>query len=309
MTNSNRSSGSLPKKRSNSERLTYNLLMWPGVILLFIFSIVPLFGLVIAFQNYIPAKGIAGSEWVGLDNFILIFSLPDSWRVLGNTLYIAIAKMSIGIVVPLIFAIMLNEVSSKRYKQVVQTVVYMPYFLSWVILGGIFLSMLSIDGVINRIIEMLGEEPVMFMADGKWARAIIILTDCWKNFGYGAIIYLAALTSIDLDLYEAAAIDGASRFRQILHVTVPALVPTVVLVATLNLGGVLNAGFDQIYNMYNPLVYDTIDIIDTFVYRMGLVDMQFSLGTAVGLFKSVVSFVLIVLSYVLAKKFTGYRIF
>ena len=297
------------KSKWNLEVFSYNLMLFPGICMLLLFAVVPMFGIVIAFQNYIPARGILGSEWVGFDNFELMFSLPDSWNVLKNTLVLAISKMIVGTIVPILFALMLNEVNLMRYKKFVQTAVYLPYFLSWVLLGGIFLSMLQLDGVVNHLIETCGGDPIMFMGSNKWAPVIMVVTDCWKNFGYGSIIYLAALSSVDGNLYEAAAIDGANRFKQILHVTLPAIVPTIVLVSTLNLGNVLNAGFDQIFNMYNPRIYESVDIIDTFVFRIGLVDLQFGLSTAVGLFKSVVSFILITLSYWLAKKFTGYRIF
>ena len=292
------------KKRLNTEVISYNLLMLPGMVLLLIFAVLPMIGIVIAFQHFIPAKGIFGSEWVGLENFRLIFNLPDSWIVLRNTLILAISKMVIGTV-----ALILNEIHCMPYKKFAQTAVYMPYFLSWVLLGSIFLSMLSTDGVINAVIRGFGGEPIMFMASNKWAPVIVVVTDCWKNFGYGSIIYLAALSGVNVNLYESAAMDGANRLKQIWHVTLPAIIPTIVLVATLSLGNVLNAGFDQIYNMYNPLVYESIDIIDTFVYRIGLVDMQYGLSTAVGLFKSVVSMVLIILSYWLARKWTAYRIF
>lgn len=297
------------KKQLNSEVISYNLLMTPGVILLLIFAVLPMVGVVIAFQYFIPAKGILGSEFVGWENFKLMFNLPDSWEVLGNTLTLAISKMVVGTVIPIIFALMLNEVVHDRLKKLIQTAVYLPYFLSWVLLGSIFLSMLSLDGVVNSIIKLFGGDPVMFMASNKWAPMILVITDSWKNFGYGSIIYLAALSGVDVNLYEAAALDGADRLRQIRHVTLPAIVPTIVLVSTLNLGNVLNAGFDQVFNMYNPIIYESVDIIDTFVYRIGLVDMNFGLSTAVGLFKSVVSFVLIILSYWLANRWTGYKIF
>lgn len=293
----------------NFEIATYNIMLIPAVILLFIFSIVPLFGLIIAFQNYIPAKGFFGSEWVGLDNFKFMFLIPDSMQIFYNTVLIAILKIIAGIIVPVFFALMLNEVRNKLTKKWVQTIVIMPFFLSWVILGNIFINMFSLDGLVNQVAQMFGADPVMFLGSNTWFRPILILTDTWKGFGYGAIIYLSALTSIDPTIYEAAEIDGASRWKQITRITLPLIVPTIILMLTLSLGNVLNAGFDQVFNMYNPLVYETGDIIDTYVYRMGLIDMQFSLSTAVGLMKSVISFVLISLSYWLAKKFTGYHIF
>ena len=299
------------KKRPRSplsDQNCYRLMLLPGIIML-LFAVVPMFGILIAFQNYVPAKGITGSEWVGLENFKTLLMLPDSFEVLRNTLVLAIAKMVLGTVVPVLFALMLNEVTQDKMKKFIQTSVYLPYFLSWVLLGSIFLSMLQLDGVVNYVIELFGGEPVMFMASNKWAPVIMVVTDVWKNFGYGSIIYLAALTNVDTNLYEAAALDGASRIQQVRHVTLPAIAPTIVLVSTLNLGNVLNAGFDQIFNMYNELIYESVDIIDTFVYRIGLVELNFSLSTAVGLLKSVVSFVLIALSYWLAKKWTGYKIF
>ncbi len=301
-----------PKKKNkywNSETMSYQVMLLPGILLLIIFIVIPLFGLVIAFQNYVPAKGLLDSEWVGLDNFEYMFLIPDSMQVFWNTIVIAIAKIIMGIIVPVIFALLLNEAKQVLFKKTVQTIVYMPYFLSWVILGSIFQTMFSLDGPINAIIQMFGGEPIMFLGSNEWFRTVIVLTDTWKNFGYGAIIYLAALLAIDLNLYEAAAIDGAGRFRQLINITLPSLVPTIILMTTLSLGNILNAGFDQIFNMYNAMVYETGDIIDTYVYRMGLIDLQYSLSTAVGLLKSVVSSVLIVLSYTLARKFAGYRIF
>lgn len=299
----------LPEAAHLSDRTLYRLMLLPGVVLLVIFAVIPMFGILIAFQNYVPAKGILGSEWVGLGNFRTLLMLPDSLEILRNTLGLAFAKMILGTIVPIAFALMLNEVTRDGLKKFVQTSVYLPYFLSWVLLGSIFLSMLQLDGVVNYVIRLFGGEPVMFMASNRWAPVIMVVTDVWKNFGYGSIIYLAALTNVDTNLYEAAALDGASRLQQMRHVTLPAIAPTIVLVSTLNLGNVLNAGFDQIFNMYNELIYESVDIIDTFVYRIGLVELNFSLSTAVGLLKSLVSFVLIVLSYVLAKKWTGYKIF
>ena len=297
------------KRRWNSEIASYNIMMIPGVIMLLIFSTLPQIGLVMAFQNYVPARGFFGSKFVGLNHFRYLLILPDIGQVTSNTVVIALWKIGLGIVVPVVFALLLNEVKNKTFKRTVQTITYMPYFLSWVILGGIFVSMFSLDGIVNMLVKALGGQPIMFMASNKWYRPIIIATDVWKTFGYGAIVYLAALTAIDMTLYEAAAIDGANRWKQLLHVTMPALVPTIILLMTLSMGNIFNAGFDQIFNTYNTLVYPTGDIIDTYIFRMGLVDMQFSLGSAVGLLKSVISFALIGLSYILARRFSGYRIF
>ena len=304
-----KSQGGHRRKKWNFEILSYHLMLLPGVILLLIFSVVPLFGIVIAFQNFIPAKGISGSKWVGLDNFKYMFLMPDSMQIFCNTLVIAVSKIVVGLVASVVFALLLNEVKNVLFKKAVQTIVYMPYFLSWVILGSVFTGMLSLDGVVNHFLQNINIEPIMFLGSNKWFRSVIVATDTWKNFGYGAIVYLAALLSIDPNLYEAAAIAGANRFKQLLHITLPALVPTIILMSVLSLGNVLNAGFDQIFNLYNPMVYRTGDIIDTFVYRMGLVDMQYSLSTAVGLLKSLISSVLIILSNYLARRFAGYHIF
>lgn len=289
-------------------QLYYHLMLFPGVLLLIIFSIVPMIGVVMAFQNYIPAKGILGSPWVGFDHFKYMFQIPDSKQIFFNTIIIAVSKIILGMIVPIVFALLLNEARVKWFKSSVQTIVYLPNFLSWVVLGTVMTMIFSYDGMINDLLAFFNIEPIMFLASNKWFRPILIGTDVWKGYGYGTIIYLAALTGINPALYESAAMDGANRFKQILHISIPGILPTIILLATLNLGSVLNAGFDQVFNMYNPIVYQTGDIIDTYVYRMGLVNMQFSFGTAVGLLKSVVSAILIVVSYKLADKYAGYRI-
>lgn len=284
-------------------------MMIPGMIFILLFNIIPMGGLIMAFQNFLPAKGFLASKWVGLDNFKFMFQLPDSRQIFINTLVIAIAKMILNLIVPLIFALMLNAIRCKLLKRTLQTVVYLPNFISWVILGSIICDIFSKTGVVNTVLGHLGIEPIIFMGSNVWFRPIVVLTDVWKGFGYNSIIFLAALTGIDPTLYEASAIDGATKSKQLWYITLPSIAPTVVLVGTLSLGNVLNAGFDQIFNLYNPLVYRTGDIIDTYVYRMGLQNAQFSLATAVGMMKSVISFVLIILSYKLAEKYANYRIF
>jgi putative aldouronate transport system permease protein len=287
----------------------YYLMLLPGMVWLVMFSIVPMFGIVMAFENYNPGEGIFGSEWVGLDNFNYMFQLNDSKTVIINTIIIAVGKIVFNLVIPLIFAILLNELTNLRYKKIVQTVVYLPHFLSWVIMATIVIGIFGYYGVANTFVQMFGGHPKLFMADASIFRQLVIGTDVWKEFGYNAIIYLAALTGVNLNLYEAAAIDGANRWQVIWNITLPALSTTVVLLGVLSLGNVLNAGFDQVYNLYNPLVYSTGDILDTWVYRLGLQNLQFSLATAAGLFKSVISFVLIVISYRLAYKYADYTVF
>jgi putative aldouronate transport system permease protein len=295
--------------RNKKHELYYNVMLFPALIFLFIFNILPMLGIVIAFQRFIPAKGVFGSPFVGLANFQKLFLFPDVGQVFYNTIYISIAKIILGLIVPVVFALLLNETRFRFFKRTVQTIVYLPYFLSWVVLAVMFSNIFSYTGIVNMLIGIFGVQPIMFMINNDAFRPIIILTDVWKNFGYSAIIYLAAITNIDPSIYEAADIDGANRYQRIAHVTLPSILSTIVLMATLSLGNVLNAGFDQIFVMSTPLVYRSSDIIDTYVYRMGLVKLQFSFATAVGLLKSVVSFVLIVLSYVLADKYAGYRIF
>ncbi|MCU6709669.1 ABC transporter permease subunit [Paenibacillus sp. J5C_2022] len=286
------------------------LMLIPGLIILFIYSYLPMIGIGIAFQRFIPAKGFFDSEWIGMSNFAYIVQLPDTFPVLWNTVIIAVLKMIAGLIVPLVVSLLLNEVSKSAFKRSVQTLIYLPHFLSWVILGGILVDLLSpSEGLVNQVIQALGGEAVFFLADNRWFRFIIILSDVWKEFGFSTIVYFAALTSINPTLYEAAAIDGASRWRQTWNVTLPGISPIIILLATLSLGNVLNAGFDQIFNLYSPIVYETGDVLDTMIYRMGLVDAQYGLATAMGLFKSVVSFILITISYWLAYRFANYRIF
>lgn len=295
--------------KNRREQLAYHVMVLPGLIMVAIFSIYPMIGIVMAFQKFIPAKGIWGSPWVGLKNFELLFMYPDVRNVIANTLIIAISKIILGIIVPVVFAVLLNEMKVKWFKRSIQTIVYLPHFLSWVILALMFQNIFSYTGMVNKLVEAFGGEPAMYLISNTWFRPIVILTDVWKGFGYSAVIYLATITGIDPQLYEAADIDGANRWGKMLNITMPALKGTIVLMSTLALGQVLNAGFDQIFNLYTPLVYETGDIIDTYVYRMGIEKMQYSFGTAVGLFKSLVSFILIVSSYKLADKFAGYRIF
>lgn len=288
-----------------------HVLMLPAIILALIFNYAPLPGITMAFMDFKPYLGFAESEWAGLDQFRRMIQFEDSRQVIWNTLIIASLKILFHIIIPIVFALLLNEVRKMAFKRTIQTFVYLPHFLSWVILGGIMLDMLSVDGGIVNIMlgKLFGTEPIFFLGDGDWFRFTVIASDVWKDFGFGAVIFLAALSGINPDLYEAATIDGANRWHQVLFITLPSLLPITVVVATLALGNILNAGFDQIFNLYNPLVYEKGDIIDTYVYRMGLLGGEFSFATAVGLFKSIVGMILIVTSYRLAYKFAGYRIF
>jgi putative aldouronate transport system permease protein len=287
----------------------YYVMLLPGLIWIFIFQIVPMFGLAMAFQDFNPGKGILGSTWVGLENFRYMFVLNDSKTIFFNTAYIAVLKIIGHLIVPLLVAVLLNELRIQFLKSWIQTIVYMPHFISWVILAGIMLDVFSYYGPVNGVLTAFGNKPILFFAKADLFVPLVVGSDVWKEFGFKAVIYLAALTSINPELYEAAALDGADRLQRIFYVTIPGISTTIILLTALSLGNVLNANFDQIFNMYNPLVYSTGDIIDTWVYRMGLLSMQYGLATAVGLLKSVIGFVMISLSYFLARKFANYNIF
>lgn len=298
------------KKKIHFTLKTHYLLMTiPGLLWLFFFSIVPLVGIVMAFENYNPGLGFFKSPFIGFDNFTYLFSMSDAQRVIGNTIVIAGSKIVLNLLVPLTFALLLNEIRSLKFKKAVQTIVYLPHFLSWVILASVLLNIFSLEGIVNQVVTLFGAEPVIWFSESKYFRQLVIGTDVWKEFGFNAVIYLAALTGIDPNLYEASSIDGCSKWKQVWHITIPGIAPTIVLMAVLGLGNALNAGFDQIFNLYNPMVYSTGDILDTWVYRIGLVNLQFSLATTAGLFKSFISFLMIVISYWCAYKFADYKIF
>lgn len=287
----------------------FHLLLLPGVILTFIFSYMPMYGLVMAFQDFNPGLGFLRSTWVGWDNFKLVFSQAQFLKTIYNTLFISIMKIGIGVVCSVTFALLLNEVRNPLFKRLSQTIVYIPNFISWVIMAGIMYGILSSDGIVNLMLGTIGIRPVQFLSNMNVFPWTIIWSDVWKTFGFGTVVYLAAITSIDPELYESAVIDGAGRWRQTLHITLPLLGPIIVLMTVLALGNVLNAGFDQVYNLYSPVVYATGDIIDTYVYRLGLQNGKFSIGTAVGLFKSVVSMIMISSSLYVAYKVANYRVF
>lgn len=303
------------KKKKNGRRsrsrsqLYYHAMMAPGMIFVLIFSYAPMFGIVMAFQNYKPAKGILGSEWVGLKHFRRLFSMSDSWEIFRNTLIIALGKLVLGTLVSIVFAILLNEIKNAFLKKSVQTVVYLPHFMSWVVLAAVVTNMFQLDGIINHVCSLFNIEAINFLGSNRTFQPLLIGTDVWKEFGYGAIIYLAAITSVDPGLHEAAAIDGATWSQRIWHVTLPAMLPIILMMAAINISGILSAGFDQVYNLYSPLVYETGDILDTYVYRVGLMSRKYSFGTAVGLLKSVVGMILMIGANQFSEKCAHRRIF
>lgn len=297
---------------SKSRRIAgaYHLMLLPAVILVLIYSYGPIAGIVIAFQDFVPSKGWFESDWIGLGNFEYVFNMPDTMQVLKNTLLISLMKMIVGIVFPLTLAILLSEVKNALFKRSLQTIVYMPYFLSWVILSGILVDILSpTNGIVNNALHVFGIDSIYFLGDGVWFRIVLVASHIWKELGFDTIVYLAAILSIDKSLYEAASIDGAGHMKQAWHITLPGMRPIIVLLSVLGLGNILNAGFDQVFNLYSPQVYDSADILDTYVYRVGIEQMQYGVATAIGLFKSVVSLIFISGSYYMAYRFANYRIF
>ena len=299
----------MASRRTNT--LPYHLMLLPGVLLVLMFSYVPIYGVVIAFQRFIPARGMFGDQsWVGWGNFEYLLALPTVWQVFAYTLIIAILKIAGGTVLPIVVSLLLNEVRSSLFRRSVQTIIYFPYFISWIVFGGIMVDLLSPNGgIVNQVIVALGFEPVYFLGDVERFRGTLVVTDVWKTFGFITVIYLAAITSIDPTLYEVASIDGAGRWQKAWHITIPGMGMVIVLLMVLNLGNILNAGFEQVFVLYSPLVYETGDIIDTLVYRLGLLQAQFGVATAVGLLKGVISFGLISASYYIAYRFFSYRLF
>ena len=286
------------------------LMVLPAIVLVAIYSYGPMFGLVMAFQRFTLSGGVFGSEFIGFDNFTRLFNMPNFWPVIRNTVVIAFSKMVGFIIVPVVFALLLNEIKNSGIKRGLQTMVYLPNFISWVILAGLFIDLLSPrTGLVNQALGFVGISPIFFLGDRFWFPVTMIVTDIWRGFGFGSIIYLAALSGIDPSLYESAQIDGANRWKQTIHITLPGLTAIITLMTVLSMGGILNGGFDQIVNMYNPAVMATGDILDTLVFRLGIEGAQFSIATAAGLFRSIVSLVFVVVSYYLADKLAGYRIF
>lgn len=291
------------KKSSFKKNYQLYLMLIPGLLFLFIFNYLPIGGIWIAFQDYNIFKGVFGSEFVGLDNFRRLFSSSDFMVVFRNTLIISILKIIILFPLPIILAILLNEIKNAVFKKTVQTVIYLPHFLSWVIVSGLFINLLSVHGgFVNEVIKTLGREPISFFTSKQHFRGLLIFTEGWKEIGWGTIVYLAAITGIDQEQFESAKIDGANKLQEIIYITIPSISPTIILMFILRLGRILEAGTEQILVMYNPVVYEVSDVIGTYVYRVGLGTSDYSFSTAVGLFNSVVSFILIIIGNRLAKK-------
>jgi putative aldouronate transport system permease protein len=291
------------RKRLWRNRWIYVMLL-PGILYFLIFKYIPMFGLVISFQDYKPFKGITGSEWVGFAHFERLFTHPDFWKILSNTLILFGLNLLFYFPVPIVLALMLNEVRSAFFKRLFQTLVYLPHFMSWVIIVSISYVMLTMDGgIINELLVKLGFSKINFLLSPEWFRPTYILQVIWREAGWGTIIYLAAIASIDPGLYEAARMDGAGRLRQIWHITLPAIRSVIIVLLILKIGDVLELGFEHVYLLLNSMNRNVAEIIDTYVYTTGLRQMQFSYSAAVGFFKSAVGLVLVMLANRLAKKF------
>ncbi|MGN1140624.1 MAG: ABC transporter permease [Oliverpabstia sp.] len=291
-------------KMLKKHRMFY-LFLLPAVVMVFLFSYMPFWGILIAFKDFKMARGIMGSEWVGLEHFRKLFSDPNFYRVLKNTLIIGISTLLTTFPVTIIFTILVNEILNTKFKKVVQTVTYLPHFLSWVVVGTFAYQILSpSSGIVNTILVNLGilDKSVYFMAQPNMFVPIYLIVNLWKETGYSIVVYLAVISGIDTEQYEAVSIDGANRFQKILYVTLPAMLPTICVMLILNIGTIITVGFDPIFNLYNDATYQTADVISTFVYRKGMVDAQFDYSTAVGLFQNVVSLTLVLLSNWFARK-------
>ncbi|WP_215701548.1 ABC transporter permease subunit [Clostridium sp. MCC353] len=287
----------------------YYIMLIPGLLFFLVFCYGPMYGLIIAFQDYYPLKGVSGSAFVGLKHFKALFSDPFFLSVLKNTIVISLYKLVICFPAPIILCLALNEIKSVRFKKVAQSISYLPHFISWVVVSGIIIEFLSPSrGPINILLQNMGIEPIFFVAEPKCFRGVLVLSDLWKSIGWGSIVYLAAVTSVDPTLYEAAEMDGAGRIKKIIHVTLPALAPIITVMFIMESGKILNDSFEQVYNFLTPSTYAVGDVISTFVYRMGIQKMQYSFTTAVDLFKNGISFMLVVLTNYIARKTNDYAL-
>ncbi|MCK9478300.1 MAG: ABC transporter permease subunit [Firmicutes bacterium] len=295
------------KKRMSDEiwqhRHIYVILL-PAVLFYLLFCYLPMFGTVIAFQKFSVAKGVFKSPFVGLEHFRSFLSDYNFWRLLRNTISISGYGLLFGFPTPIIFALLLNELKAKRFKRLVQTVTYMPHFISVVIVASLTLTFVSNDGVINTIRAMIGVDKVSFMSNPKYFYPVYTVSVIWQNFGWNSIIYLATLASVDVELYEAAVIDGANRWKQLLHITLPCIAPTIIILLILQIGNLLSVGFERIMLMYNPSVYERADVISTYVYRRGLLNGDYSYSAAVGMFNSIINFILLIGANSMSKYFS-----
>lgn len=295
--------------RISRSRYIY-LILIPVVIWYILFSYVPMYGVVLAWKDYRHTLGIVGSPWVQWENFEIIFSNPQMITAIKNTIVISLLKLVFCFPAPIILALFLNEITSKIYKKSVQTMIYLPNFISWVIIGGLVATMFAMDdGIVNNVISSLGGERIGFLRESKYFYVILIGCEIWKGTGWGTVIYIAAISGIDPTLYEAAKIDGCKRFGLMWHITLPSILPIITIMFLIQLSNIMNAGFDPVYNLYNSTVYDVADIIDTLLYRLGVSNGKYEQATAIGLFKNLINFILLIGGNALTKKMTGYSMY
>jgi putative aldouronate transport system permease protein len=303
----------IPRKKTFVARFRRDfskyVIILPAVVLVLMFNYLPIYGVLIAFKDFKPFIGLWGSEWVGFKYFGLFLRDPVFWRVIRNTLSINLANLVFGFPFPIIFALVLNELRAKRLVKITQTISYLPYFISWVVVAAIFVSILSPStGLINKFLALFGVEPVYFLSKASYFQPILVISSIWKGFGLSAVYYIAALSGIDQELYQAASVDGAGRLRQTWHITLPGLRNIIIVLLVLQIGSIMSIGFEQIFLMYNPMVYDTGDVISTYTYRIGLVNKQFSLSSAIGFMQSVVNFILVFSANWLSRRIAGWSL-
>ncbi len=278
------------------------ILVVPVLIFYLIFHYKPMYGAIIAFKDYTPALGVSGSPWVGLSNFTRFFTGPYFWRLLRNTLLISIYNLIFGFPAPIILALLLNEVRSKKFKGIAQTITYLPHFISMVVVTGMITNFCMTSGLFNDIIEFFGGKRSPLLQNPSLYRPIYVTSGIWQEVGWGSIIYLSALAGVDSELYEAAAIDGAGKWKQLIHVTMPSIMPTIIIMLILKMGSLMSIGYEKTILLYNPSTYETADVISSYVYRVGLVELNWSYSTAIGLFNSVVNCALLVITNKISKK-------
>ena len=299
------------KERASNRRLIKKnvdlyLFLIPGILFIIVFRYIPMYGLTTAFQDYNIFAGILDSQWVGFKHFDMLFKSRNFYSVLRNTLIISFGKLLFTFPLSIFIAILINEIGKTIIKKTFQTVLYLPHFLSWVIVSGLVTAACSPStGIINQVIVALGGNPISFLMDNHWFRTVVIASEAWKEVGYSAIVFIAALTGINPELYEAAKVDGAGKIRQIIHITLPGMLSIILLMFILKLGSVLNANTEEILLMYNPTVYKTGDVLGTFIYRTGVSQMNYSYATAIGLFESIVGLTLVLIGNFTSKRTTG----
>lgn len=278
------------------------LIVLPVVVFYILFHYKPMYGLIIAFKNYSPAKGITGSSWAGFKHFEDFLTNPYFWRLMRNTLTISLSNLIFSFPAPIILALLLNEIKNKAFLRGSQMIMYIPHFISLVVICGMIINFTDIDGVINDLLNVFGIERKAYLNYPQYFVPIYVISDIWQGIGWNSIIYMAALTGIDTSLYEAATIDGAGRWKQTLHVTIPGILPTIIIMLLMRIGNLLSVGYEKVILLYNPLTYETADIISTYVYRKGLLEQNYSFSTAVGLFNSIISFILLIGANTLSKR-------